>query len=198
MKKIIIISLLFFVSVHSSGQVILYSLPETSSSLLSEMTHSVVIDSTLRIDMYNSRYELNTRDEDYHSSFFDLGCSILRGEVIFQDSLLICVDAIRNERIVFKHLDEYRLISVNKTRFFDEGKILYAILIRDYDDRNLQIMDWLNGLRHGWWRYATQKGNKVTHYDNGKIVKVFFRPDPRPSSAPPESPLKTELPLCHE
>ena len=198
MKKIIIISLLFFASIHSFGQVIIYSLPETTSYLLSEITHSVIIDSILIIDMCNGRYELEVWDVDYYSNFHELGDPILRGEVIFQDSLLICVDSIRNERIVFKHLDEYRLISVNKTRFFDEGRILYARAIRDYDDRTLQTMVWLNGLRHGSWTYETQKGKRMTRYDNGKIVRVFFYPYPRPSSAPPESPLKTELPLCHE
>ena len=36
-------------------------------------------------------------------------------------------------------------------------------------------MSWKNGKRHGEWNYQTDKGYKFEIYENGQIVKTYFK-----------------------
>ena len=39
------------------------------------------------------------------------------GKIMLDKNLIICVDSIKNEKIIFQHIDSFRLIVVNENRY---------------------------------------------------------------------------------
>jgi len=97
------------------------------------------------------------------------------GKIMLDKNLIICVDSIKNEKIIFQHIDSFRLIVVNENRYLKVKELICPITIYNNLGNPIQWMSWKNGKRHGEWNYQTDKGYKFEIYENGQIVKTYFK-----------------------
>lgn len=99
------------------------------------------------------------------------------GHVCSNDSMIICYDTIkfREKKLEFKKLDAYRLKVCNTAPFFKPGDMFYAKVISDSIGRPTQYLSWKDGKPHGLWVYFSDKGANYVLYENGSIIKEYFK-----------------------
>lgn len=99
------------------------------------------------------------------------------GKVYANDSMFICYDTIRlaKYKYEFKIIDKYRMQVTNKTPFFWPDEILYVSVVTDSIGRPVQYLSWKDGKPHGNWEYIYTRGTKFVLYENGVIVKEYFK-----------------------
>jgi hypothetical protein len=87
-----------------------------------------------------------------------------------------CIDIFFNpsKEIVFKIIDEYRIVVKETNCCLLKNDTLFATHIRDKNN-NHTWMEWKDGKRHGEWRETSQNGVTLTEYDNGKKITTWFK-----------------------
>jgi len=131
----------------------------------------------LSINAQTNKYSIwedNVNTNPYSNSITSVP-DISAGKITIDSGLITCNDTIYKNRIVFKQLDEYRLLVINKNHCFKVNDILYAIVISDKNGKPYQWMKWKNGKKHGEWSIHCDKGVNFTLYDKGKIIKTYFK-----------------------
>lgn len=133
----------------------------------------------------NIRLNINTNTNKYcvwekpkdesNRGFVTRPDDISEGIIFTGDSLIICTDTITNEKIILKIIDKYRLIVINENRFFKTKETFYAIKISDSQGNTLERMGWRDGKQHGLWLFYSDKGIDFVVYENGEIIKRYFK-----------------------
>lgn len=128
------------------------------------------------LDLQIKEYRIwEDTDSNLNSDVVIEKSDISEGKIAVEGNFIICIDRISGKKISFEKIDEYRLTSTNVNCCFNIKDTLYAIVISNLYGKPFQRMNWKEGKRHGEWSINGEKGVNYTLYEEGRIIKEYFK-----------------------